>query len=128
MLGTNVACEEKEERRSADVEELVVVKEVVSEVFDKIGSIAKEIVSANMASLDGKKLSQEIAEFYTNIKSAGIPDEIAQEMVREFYRKKLELAPSLNELARSLTEVASKGRVVGTEKAKEVGEGKKESQ
>ncbi len=118
--------EERKERKELDVAELAIAKEIVSTVFDKIGTIAKDIVTAIMASLDGRKLSQEIAEFYINLKSAGIPEEIAQEMVKEFYRKKLELTPSLNELMKSLTEVVTKSRVAKTEKAGEEREEKEE--
>lgn len=115
----NVAKKElSKELLEQEIEELKVAKEIVAVIFDKIGQIARDIINAVMSSLDGRKLGQEIAEFYQMLKSSGLPDKVVEEMVVDFYKRKLELVPSLNELLKAVSTAVSEK--LGTTKAESV--------
>lgn len=58
-----------------------------------------------MSSLDGRKLGQEIAELYKTLKETGLRDLVIEEIVKDFYKKKLELAPSISELIKALSKL-----------------------
>lgn len=110
-LSSERKAEKHEERvrepEALELEELRVIKEMVSVILERLGHLAKEVVNAIMSSLDGKRLGEEIAEFYSNLKDAGLPDQVVEEMVKDFYRRKLELVPSLNELVKVLSTAMS---------------------
>lgn len=99
--------EELKELERLEIEELKIAKDIVSVILEKLGQLAKDVVNTIMSSLDGKKLGQEIAELYSNLKTAGLSDRVIEEMVKDFYKKKLELVPSLNELVRVLSTAMS---------------------
>lgn len=100
--------EKNEEKYEAiehtEVKELEAVKVMVSEWLDKISVIAKEIIGAITSSLDGKKLGEEITEMYKRLKESGLPDDTINEIIRDFYKKKLELAPRLSDLISIISE------------------------
>ncbi|OYT40955.1 MAG: hypothetical protein B6U89_00550 [Desulfurococcales archaeon ex4484_58] len=87
-----------------DVEELREVFDVISEFLDKAKDTIKEIIVAVAGSLNGEKLGKEVAALYKELKASGLPDDVVNEMVRDFYKKKLESAPSVGELLKTLTE------------------------
>lgn len=105
-----------------EVEELKVIGEYllpkVSELIGKLSESLKEIIDVVMSSIDGKKLAQEIGELYTGLKQAGLPEDMIKEIIREFYKKKLETAPTLTDILRNITRFVSK-RAVAVEEEEE---------
>lgn len=97
-----------EERRSDDVEELREVLEAVSDFLDKLGSRLKSLLDSVMESLDGAKLGREVGEMYKSLKEAGVPEEVAIEMTREFFKRKMELAPTLSSVLQSISSSSGK--------------------
>jgi len=87
-----------------DVEELKEVLAAVSEFLDQLGSKLKTLLDSIMETLDGAKIGREVGEMYRSLKEAGVPEEVAIEMTRELFRKKMELAPSLSSLFQSIGE------------------------
>ncbi|GEM_PF-712760 len=86
----------KEEER--DVEEL---KEVLSAVTEFIASLKepiKELLDTMAQSLNGEKLGKEVASFYKQLVESGIPEDMAKEMTKEYFRKRLESAPNLGSI------------------------------
>jgi aminopeptidase C len=80
-----------------------VIREMVSAWLKKLGIVAKDIVNTVVSTLNSSKLSKEIVDLYNNLKSAGLPENLVIEIARDFYKKKLETAPSLNDLVKSLS-------------------------
>jgi hypothetical protein len=80
-----------------------VIREMVSAWLKKLGIVAKDIVNTVVSTLNSSKLGKEIVDLYNNLKSAGLPENLVIEIARDFYKKKLETAPSLNDLVKSLS-------------------------
>lgn len=107
-----------EGEEKSDVEELKAVSEIllpkVIEIIDKLKEVIKEGITTFASIIDGRKLAQEVSEMYRELKQSGLPEDIINEMIREFYRKKLEIAPSLTEVIKAISEAltARKGEVI----------------
>jgi len=95
---------------SSDVEELRAVRDMVSEWLERARHLVRDIVNAVVEGLDGSKFGKEIVELYTSLKAAGMPENLVLEIVRDFYKKKLEVVPSLGDLAKSLSGIVGEGR------------------
>ncbi|MEM4620009.1 MAG: hypothetical protein QW607_07320, partial [Desulfurococcaceae archaeon] len=54
--------------------------------------------------IDAKKLAQDITTLYNDLKNAGLPDEIVDRIVTDFYKKRLEAIPSTSELVKTIAE------------------------
>ncbi len=104
---------------TSEAEEVREILEAVTPFLEKLKDMSKELIVAVTASLDGKKLGEEVASLYKELKESGLPEDLIKEMVKEFYKKKLEIAPSINEVLKSIAET------IKSEKAKIVIGGKK---
>jgi len=120
--------EEKEEEES-DVEEL---REVLSTVtpflenlFTWLRTGLKEVLSFIQASYDGKKLGEDIAQFYQALKSQGLPDDMIKEMVKEYYEKRLSSLPDwgsiVNKIMQGLSSFMEHSKVTPGERPKREG-------
>ena len=98
---------------SEDAQEVHEILSAVSEFIVGIKEPIKEFLDMLLSSLDGEKLGKEAAKFYKELKESGMPEEMIREMVKEFFRKKLEAAPNLGSLAKMINEaLSSKGKVL----------------
>lgn len=52
--------------------------------------------------LDGKKLGEDIGKFYLELKEKGLPEELISEFVKEYFRKKIEMVPSIEKLLKEV--------------------------
>ncbi|MEM1933889.1 MAG: hypothetical protein QXY53_05805 [Desulfurococcaceae archaeon] len=107
--GKEIGKEEVKTRKETrevmeEIRELEIVKEMISEWFDKLSVIVKEIIGTITSSIDGRKLSEEVVEMYRRLREANVPDAIINEMIRDFYKKKLEAMPRLSDLITLITE------------------------
>ncbi|MEM0355456.1 MAG: hypothetical protein QW716_02130 [Desulfurococcaceae archaeon] len=107
--GKEIGKEEVKTRKETrevmeEIRELEIVKEMISEWFDKLSVIVKEIIGTITSSIDGRKLSEEVVEMYRRLREANVPDAIINEMIRDFYKKKLEVTPRLSDLIALITE------------------------
>ncbi len=106
---------------TSEAEEVREILEVVTPFLEKLKDMAKELIVAVTASLDGKKLGEEVASLYKELKESGLPEDLIKEMVKEFYKKKLEMAPSINEVLKSIAETvrSKKAKIIIGEKEEE---------
>ena len=93
---------ESKEFETSEAKELREVFSAISEFIDSIRGPIKEFINMFISALDGRKLGEEVAAFYNQLKQAGVPEKLAEEMTKEFLRKRLELAPDLSKLAELL--------------------------
>ena len=114
----------------SEAEELKEVLNTVTPFFDRLGSIAKDLlgtaISQFTSSLDGRKLGEDIGSLYERLKQSGMPDDMVAEMVRSYAKKRIESVPSLPELLSTLIERLPQlqpPKIGREEKARE-GEGK----
>lgn len=104
-----------------DIEELKIVLDTITPFLEKVKNMIKEILDMIMSGINGEKLGREVASLYQQLKQAGLPDEIVNEMVKDFYKKKLESLPSLNDLIKTISEAVKspKIKIAGKEEAEE---------
>jgi len=104
-----------------DIEELKIVLDTITPFLEKVKNMIKEILDMIISGIDGEKLGREVASLYQQLKQAGLPDEIVNEMVKDFYKKKLESLPSLNDLIKTISEAVKspKIKIAGKEGAEE---------
>ena len=93
---------------SEEAEEVREILKAVSEFIESLKQPIKEFIDMMMSSLDGQKLGEDVAKFYKELKSSGVPDELAKEMVKEFFRKRLESAPDMRGFIDALRGAMSK--------------------
>lgn len=97
------------EEKEGEVDDAVKIIEAAGPLIEKLGSFIKDALKSIMdelsRSLDGKKLAEDIAALYQGLKQAGMPDEVVNEMVKDYYRRRLESVPSLSNLLTSLMKV-----------------------
>lgn len=92
--------------KKSDTEELREVLGVVAPFLKDLGSTMKDILDTALGKLteflDGKKLGENIASLYENLKKTGMPDQMINEIVKEYVRKLLESAPDLSSLLKNI--------------------------
>jgi len=104
-----------------DIEELKIVLDTITPFLEKVKNMIKEILDMIISGINGEKLGREVASLYQQLKQAGLPDEVVNEMVKDFYKKKLESLPSLNDLIKTISEAVKspKIKIAGKEGAEE---------
>ncbi|MGB9827449.1 MAG: hypothetical protein ACPLSM_02920 [Thermosphaera sp.] len=102
-----------------DVEELREVLNAVTPFLEKLKDWIKEIIGVFTSGLDGKKLGEDIGKFYQELKAQGLPEELIIEMVKDYYKRRMEIVPSLEKLIESLTKLKELRREEEEEERKE---------
>jgi hypothetical protein len=108
-----------EEKREA--EELREVLAAVSEFLKGLKEPLMDLVNTIMESLSGEKLGEEVASFYKRLVEAGVPENVATEMTREYMKRRLEAVPSLGSLLESFGGAGRKHRAIVAAEPKDVG-------
>ncbi|MEB3774043.1 MAG: hypothetical protein GSR86_03845 [Desulfurococcales archaeon] len=109
-------------REDEDIRELKEVLTAVSDFITDIGDKIKDILDSMMSALDGAKIGRETAELYKSLKEAGMPEEMAIQLTREFFNKKMELAPSISSIIEALKGSFAPWTMKGKASAEEVSE------
>jgi len=116
--------EEKEEKSDAEElrEILTTVTPFLENLFTWLRTGLKEVLSFIQASYDGKKLGEDIAQFYQALKSQGLPDDMIKEMVKEYYEKRLSSLPDwgsiVNKIMQGLSSFTERPKVTPGERPK----------
>jgi len=116
--------EEKEEKSDAEElrEILTTVTPFLENLFTWLRTGLKEVLSFIQASYDGKKLGEDIAQFYQALKSQGLPDDVIKEMVKEYYEKRLSSLPDwgsiVNKIVQGLSSFTERSKVILRERPK----------
>ncbi len=84
-----------------DVEELREVLKAVSDFLMNLKEPIKEFIVLTMNALNGKKLGEEVADFYRSLIEKGVSEKLAEEMTKEFLRRKLSAIPNIGDLVKS---------------------------
>jgi len=85
---------EEKKRELSDVEEVEAIFKAISDFIASIKGPLKELVDTLMSSLDGSKLGEEVAALYKKLMDSGMPKEMVNEMVKIYFKHKLESAIS----------------------------------
>ncbi len=86
------------EEDKGDIVMLRLVLRSLTEFVRDLKEPLKELFKALSETLEGEKIGREVAEFYENLKKAGIPEDMAKEMTLEYFRKKMEISNVLTSL------------------------------
>jgi hypothetical protein len=98
VAGEKPFKEIKVETGKTDAEELREVLDAVTPFLEKLKDWVKEIIGLFTSGLDGKKLGEDIGRFYQELKAQGLPEDLIIEMVRDYYKKRMEVVPSIEKL------------------------------
>ncbi len=90
---------EEEER---DVEELREVLSAVSEFLDKLPELIKKVIDALYSRDLGEKMGESISTFYKKLKEAGMPEDMVNQMTREFFERSMVIDRVIREIAGAL--------------------------
>jgi len=92
--------------RRCDVEEL---KEV-GNLLRTLGDVARDVLGSAINKfteiIDGKRLGENIAALYNSLKGAGLPDQVVQDIVKEYTTRVLSSIPNIADLASKFLSVA----------------------
>jgi len=84
--------------KPSDVEEL----REVGNLLKTLGDVARDVIGSAISKfsemIDGKRLGVNIAALYTSLKTAGLPDQVIQDIVKEYTTKTLSAVPNIAEL------------------------------
>lgn len=90
--GLRIIIEDTKRRVSPEYE-LTVIRESLREVtnmFKTIGELVKDsIISYMDKQFNARKLGEDIASLYTSLKNAGLPDQMINDIVKEYTKKAL---------------------------------------
>jgi len=78
-----------------DPEALQKVLGSVAEMIESFARTLERVLDEVVESLEGEKVGSDVAAFYAKIREAGIPEEEAKEMTREYFRKRISVAEEL---------------------------------
>ncbi|QOR94211.1 hypothetical protein IMZ38_06190 [Thermosphaera chiliense] len=117
--GEKPSPEIKVKVEETDVEGLREVLNAVTPFLEKLKDWIKEIIGVFTSGLDGKKLGEDIGKFYQELKAQGLPEELIIEMVKDYYKRRMEIVPSLEKLIESLTKLKELRREEEEEERKE---------
>ena len=82
--------EEREREVKSDVEELKEVLDVISKFLKDLTEPIDRIMKTMLSAMDGSKLGEEVAAFYKKLRESGMPEDMASEMTREYFRARVQ--------------------------------------
>jgi Arc/MetJ-type ribon-helix-helix transcriptional regulator len=88
-----------------DIAELRVVLKSVTEFLDSIVDPLRRLLDVLFSTFDGSKLGKEVGTFYKNLIESGVPEDIAAQLTREYFEKRLSIA----DIAKLFKEALGKG-------------------
>jgi len=86
------------ETGKTEAEELREVLDAVIPFLEKLKDWVKEIIGLFTSGLDGKKLGEDIGRFYQELKAQGLPEDLIIEIVKDYYKKRMEVVQSIEKL------------------------------
>ena len=67
----------------------------VAEMVERLAEIVERLMDEIVESLEGGKVGDDVAKFYSKLKESGLPEEVAVEMTREYFRKRISVAEEI---------------------------------
>ncbi len=114
--------EEKLPKKHHEEEELETLREIFAAISGFLRDIReplKDLINILVDALNGEKIGKEVAAFYNTLIKNGVPEELAKEMAKEFFNKKLESAPSVSKMLSSFTDMMRKPKIIVRKEGKE---------
>ena len=109
--GIKIKEEEDEEK---DIEELKEVLNAVTDFVKGLKEPVKDVLEMVTSSLSGEKLGKEVSALYKSLKDSGIPEDMARNMVQEYFRKRLDSALDLKKLMEIFTTSFKGGKITSS--------------
>ncbi len=95
----------------SDAEELRKVLQAVSEFLSGLEKPISKLINMILDTVSGEKVGQEVASLYRQLVDSGMPAEVAVEMAKEFFRKRMAILDTLTNLAQVITyEISDEGK------------------
>jgi hypothetical protein len=88
-----------------DIAELQAVLDSIARFIENITEPLKKLLDVLFSTLDGAKLGREVASFYQSLVESGMPADIASQLTKEYFEKRMKIA----DLASLLQETLGKG-------------------
>ncbi|MEB3816771.1 MAG: hypothetical protein LRS46_02360 [Desulfurococcales archaeon] len=88
---------------SGRVEELREVRELLGAVSQFLKDLEKpltELLKSVLELADGEKVGSDVARFYAKLKEAGVPEDMAAQMTREYFERRMSILDVANLLKR----------------------------
>ncbi|MEB3852188.1 MAG: hypothetical protein LRS49_06395 [Desulfurococcales archaeon] len=79
-------------------QELSRVLEAVDKFLAGLSQHLGRLLDTLLGSIDGRRVGEEVAAFYRSLREAGMPEDVAAEMTREYFRKRMVTADALAKL------------------------------
>jgi flagellin-specific chaperone FliS len=92
--------------RRCDVEELKEVGILLRTLGDVARDVLGSAINKFIEIIDGKRLGENIAALYNSLKGAGLPDQVVQDIVKEYTTRVLSSIPNIADLASKFLSVA----------------------
>lgn len=106
--------EEKHEERKPKKEEIEELKQVLGTVSDMVPNLIRGIVSSIFSAEAGKNMGAAAANFYKELKAAGMPDEVAIKMTEDYVH-------TFTDIGKLIQEATKRGGL-GIKQAEKTGE------
>ena len=106
--------EEKHEERKPKKEEIEELKQVLGTVSDMVPNLIRGIVGSIFSAEAGKNMGAAAANFYKELKAAGMPDEVAIKMTEDYVH-------TFTDIGKLIQEATKRGGL-GIKQAEKTGE------
>jgi hypothetical protein len=90
----------------SDVEELKEVGNLLRTLGDVARDVLGSAINKFIEIINGKRLGENIAALYNSLKSAGLPDQVVHDIVKEYTTRVLSSIPNIADLASKFLSVA----------------------
>lgn len=98
-------------REKSDVEELREVLSAISDFLKELKEPIEKLFNTLLSAMDGSKLGEEVAAFYKKLRESGMPEDMAAEMTREYFKTRVESFNLMGLLTRAIKkEVLEEGK------------------
>ncbi len=101
----------REYEEKSDVEELREVLSAISDFLKELKEPLEKLFNTLLSAMDGSKLGEEVAAFYKKLRESGMPEDMAAEMTREYFKTRVESFNLMGLLTRAIRkEVLEEGK------------------
>jgi len=94
--------ESGEKPEASDIEELREVLSAISSFLRELEQPLRSIFDTLLEAINGARLGEEVGAFYRSLREAGLPEDLAAEMTREYFRERLSSVNIVGILSRAL--------------------------
>ncbi|MCE4625995.1 MAG: hypothetical protein F7C35_09075 [Desulfurococcales archaeon] len=82
---------ELEASKAGGQEDIKEILDAVSAFIKSLSEPLEKLLNTVLKTIEGERLGAEVAAFYKSLVDAGMPQDLAAEMTREFFRKRISM-------------------------------------